>query len=254
VTRGAARTKLPSRLVLSSTLRKLLLITSIFVVPFLNLVCQKYAPPPPGQLQRLRSDAALRRTIFQERSSERAQLVALLQKSSNRDPITDPATLEAIGKVPRHAFVDPPHLVARAYMDRAIPIGYGQTISTPYDVAMMTQNVYSIEILKDLAVLTQERLSLLGYGGIHLRGGDGYYGWPEAAPFQGIIVTCASGHIPPPLLQQLAPGGRMVIPVGDPYGVQRLILVTKDAAGSVKTEDRMPVRFVPMTGSGAAAG
>jgi len=234
---------------------------------------------PPTYLELLRKDSAgqLRTQLFQERQSERDELVRLLSDGSSRQAVTDSTVLKAMGKVPRHAFVVVRHR-ERAYWDRSMPIEYGQTISQPYIVAIMTEllrlkpgdkvlevgtgsgyqaavlgevtpNVFTIEIIQPLETQSSELLKLLGYSTIHVRKADGYYGWPEEAPFQGIIVTAAAGHIPPPLVQQLAPGGRMVIPVGDPYGAQRLILVTKDEEGNIKTEDQMPVRFVAMTGA-----
>jgi protein-L-isoaspartate(D-aspartate) O-methyltransferase len=177
--------------------------------------------------------------------------------------------------VPRHLFV-PPRLVALAYEDRPLPIGEGQTISQPFVVAMMTHlldvqpgervleigtgsgyqaavlaevgaEVWSIEILPGVARRGAENLRAAGYEGVHLRVGDGYLGWPEAAPFDGIIVTCAPDHIPEPLRDQLAEGGRLVIPVGDEGGVQQLVLVERKD-GELTESAVIPVRFVPMTG------
>ncbi len=188
--------------------------------------------------------------------------------------ITDPMVLDAMRTVPRHLFV-PEDQVDRAYSDRPLPIGYGQTISQPYMVALMTQllelegdekvleigtgsgyqaavlaelvpDVYSIEIVPELADQAAKRLRGLGYRDIHLRLGNGYYGWEEAAPFDAIIVTCAPDHVPPPLLQQLKEGGRMVIPVG-PRGLQTLWLIEK-VNGQVQAENIMTVGFVPFVG------
>lgn len=188
----------------------------------------------------------------------------------------DPLVLNALLKVPRHEFVNEdyrPH----AYENRPLPIGHGQTISQPYIVAIMTDlldvernarvleigtgsgyqaailaeiaaDVYSIEIVEPLAKSAQERLQRLGYGNVHTRSGDGYYGWEEAAPFDAIVVTAAASHIPPPLLQQLKPGGRMIIPVGDRFNVQQLVLVDKDRNGKMTTRQLLPVAFVPLTG------
>ncbi|MBE0595817.1 MAG: protein-L-isoaspartate(D-aspartate) O-methyltransferase, partial [Desulfuromonadales bacterium] len=154
-------------------------------------------------------------------------------------------------------------------------IGYGQTISQPYIVAEMTRQlqltpssrvleigtgsgyqaavlaeitsqVYSVEIIEPLLDRARKTLQKTGYQKIHLRHGDGYYGWPEAAPFDGIIVTCAAGNIPPPLMEQLAVGGRMLIPIGKRFGTQYLILVTKDHDGSISSRNLMAVRFVPL--------
>lgn len=184
--------------------------------------------------------------------------------------------LDAMRRVPRHAFV-PEDLRDLAYADRPLPIGYGQTISQPYIVALMTdllhlapdgraleigtgsgyqaailaelrQEVYTIEIVPALAEQAARRLSDLGYRTVHARQGDGYFGWPDAAPFDAIVVTAAASQIPPPLLEQLKPGGRMVIPIGAAFLTQQLMLVEKLADGSVRTETLLPVVFVPLTG------
>jgi protein-L-isoaspartate(D-aspartate) O-methyltransferase len=178
--------------------------------------------------------------------------------------------------VPRHEFV-PASLREMAYTDRPLPIGEGQTISQPYIVALMTElleleagdkvlevgtgsgyqaavasyladSVFTIEILPDLAERATERLRELGYRDVIVKQGDGYDGWAEHAPFDGIVVTAAAGHIPPPLVQQLDPGGRMVIPVGGQFQVQQLVLVEKRPDGSVTTRSLLPVRFVPLVG------
>jgi protein-L-isoaspartate(D-aspartate) O-methyltransferase len=186
--------------------------------------------------------------------------------------IRDAATLKAMRTVPRHLFV-PPHLAGSAYDDRPLPIGHGQTISQPYIVAYMTElvrpqadhkvleigagsgyqaavlaeivrQVYTIEIVPDLGHTARDRLQQMGYGNLHVRVADGYDGWPEAAPFDAIVVTAAANYIPPPLIRQLKNGGRMVIPVGSPFLVQTLMLVEKNN-GDVKTTSLLPVRFVP---------
>lgn len=188
--------------------------------------------------------------------------------------LEDHGVLQAMGQVPRHEFV-PEKSRRYSYNDTPLPIGYGQTISQPYIVAEMTRqlqltpsskvleigtgsgyqaavlaeltsHVYSIEIIEPLQDRSRETLEKTGYHDIRLRHGDGYYGWPEAAPFNGIIVTCAAGHIPPPLVEQLATGGRMLIPVGKRFGTQYLILVTKNHDGSISSRNLMPVRFVPL--------
>jgi protein-L-isoaspartate(D-aspartate) O-methyltransferase len=184
--------------------------------------------------------------------------------------------LDSMRRVPRHLFVPPP---ARqlAYAQRPLPIGYGQTISQPYVVAVMTallaldadarvleigtgsgyqtailaelvQRVYSVEIVRELALSAQERLHRLGYTNVEVRVGDGYYGWAEQAPYDAIIVTAAATYIPPPLLQQLKPGGRMVLPVGSPFLTQQLTWVEKTPQGSLRTRQVLPVAFVPLTG------
>lgn len=189
--------------------------------------------------------------------------------------IKDPAVIAALRKVPRHELV-PPELKARAYEDNPLPIGFDQTISQPYVVATMTEaahvapgakvleigtgsgyqaavlaelgaDVYSIEIVEPLAKRTHELLARLGYDRLHLRIGDGYAGWPEAAPFDAIIVTAAPPAIPQPLVDQLRVGGRLVIPVGEQHESQDLRVITKTASGTT-SETLYPVRFVPMTG------
>ena len=188
----------------------------------------------------------------------------------------DAGVLEAMRRVPRDAFV-PAAQRELAYANRPLPIGYGQTISQPYIVALMTDllrlapraraleigtgsgyqaavlaelghQVYTIEIVSELAEQAAKRLSELGYDAAHARHGDGYYGWPEAAPFDGIVVTAAASQIPPPLLEQLKPGGRMVIPIGAAFLVQQLMLIEKLADGSIRTEALLPVAFVPLVG------
>lgn len=189
--------------------------------------------------------------------------------------------LEAIGAVPRHAFV-PGDDAEYAYHDGPLPIGYGQTISQPFIVALMSdmlgteahhvvlevgcgsgyqsavlsqlvKQVYSIEIVPELAQAAGERLARLGYANVTVRQGDGYRGWPEHAPFDAIIVTAAAPDIPAPLIAQLKPGGRMAIPVGQPYGRQDLLLVEKNAAGELSMKNMLPVAFVPLTGDHGAA-
>jgi protein-L-isoaspartate(D-aspartate) O-methyltransferase len=188
--------------------------------------------------------------------------------------VEDVRTLHAMETVPRHEFVPEEHR-SRAYRDRPLPIGYGQTISQPYIVAYMTEmlhptpdmkvlevgtgsgyqaavlaqigaEVYTVEIFEALAASAGERLKRLGFDNVTNRHADGHFGWPDAAPFDAIIVTAAAGHIPPVLIQQLKPGGRMIIPVGSVYGVQSLIFVEKDSNGKVRTRNLLPVRFVPM--------
>jgi len=185
-------------------------------------------------------------------------------------------TLDAMRKVERHLFV-PPAYMRMAYDDGPMPIGYGQTISQPYIVAYMTEiikpksgdkileigtgsgyqaailaeivdKVYTIEIVSELANAASERLQKLGYDNVEVISGDGYYGLEEEAPFDAIVVTAASEHIPPSLTQQLKDGGKMVIPVGSPFLVQTLMLVEKKG-GKISTSSLMPVRFVPFTRS-----
>ena len=188
----------------------------------------------------------------------------------------DERVMRVLGMVGRHRFV-PPHLQASAYENRPLPIGYGQTISQPYIVALMTDlleleagdvvleigtgsgyqaailsrlvsRVYSIEIIPELAKSASQLLQRLGFGNIEVKNADGYYGWQAHAPFDAIMVTAASSHIPPPLVSQLKPGGLMLIPVGSPFQVQQLTLVKKSKNGELTTRQILPVRFVPFTG------
>jgi len=187
--------------------------------------------------------------------------------------VEDPRVLEAMRTVPRHELV-PEAVRSEAYDDHPLPIGEGQTISQPYIVAYMTEQlrldgdervleigtgsgyqaavlaelareVYTIEIVEPLARRAARDLERLGYGEIHVRQGDGYRGWPEEAPFDAIIITAAPDHVPEPLVEQLAVGGRMILPVGDLF--QELLLITRDEKG-VRRRSLLPVRFVPMTG------
>ena len=184
--------------------------------------------------------------------------------------------ISALGKVERHEFV-PPDERRFAYENRPLAIGYGQTISQPYIVALMTDliepdeddvvlevgtgsgyqaailaelvgHVYSIEIIEPLAKQASDRLSRLGYDNVTGKLGDGYFGWAEHAPFDAILVTAAASHVPPPLIQQLKAGGRMVIPVGDRFMVQQLLLIEKTDQEEVIARQIAAVRFVPLTG------
>jgi len=189
----------------------------------------------------------------------------------------DEAVMKVMATVPRHEFV-PEEQREKAYENRPLPIGHGQTISQPYIVALMTDliettpemrvleigtgsgyqaavlaelvdQVYSIEIIRPLGELAAQRLQALGYDNVQARIADGYYGWKEHAPFDAIVVTAAASHVPPPLIEQLRPGGRMVIPVGSRFMTQQLLFVEKAEDGSVTTRQLMPVFFVPLTGS-----
>lgn len=188
--------------------------------------------------------------------------------------ISDSATVAAMRAVPRHRFV-PAEVQPYAYENMPLPIAHEQTISQPVVVAFMTQlvrpragmrvlevgtgsgyqaavlaetgaRVWTIEIFRALAEEAQERLARLGYRGVTVRHGDGYAGWPEEAPFEAIVVTAGADAIPPALIDQLAPGGRLVMPVGDPWLDQELVLLEKDADGRVASRRVMPVRFVPL--------
>ena len=187
----------------------------------------------------------------------------------------DERVTAALSRVKRHLFV-PEALRRLAYVNRPLPIGHGQTISQPYIVALMTDllhpapgqvalevgtgsgyqaavlaelglRVFTMEVIEPLAESARARLKALGYGTVTTRWGDGYDGWPEHAPFDAIVVTAAASHIPPPLIAQLKPGGRMVIPVGARFMTQQLVLVEKDSEGRVRTRQILPVIFVPFT-------
>lgn len=206
---------------------------------------------------------------------EIAAMAALDQAETGKLPIS-PRVMEALARVPRHKFV-PADFEQRAYENRPLPIGYGQTISQPYVVALMTDllqvkagdkvleigtgsgyqaamlaeltdAVFTVEIIEPLAQHAEATLKNQGYGKVQVKAGDGYYGWPEHAPFDAIVVTAAASHVPPPLIQQLKPGGRMVIPLGSAFMTQQLMLVEKDGQGRVLTREILPVAFVPLTG------
>ncbi len=211
-------------------------------------------------------------------AAERAALVDEVRRYARMDNPSGIGedVLQAMMRVERHEFV-PAASRSSAYANHPLPIGHGQTTSQPYIVALMTdllrlsptdsvleigtgsgyqaavvaelvEQVYSIEIVEPLAVQVKQRLARLGYDSIETRLGDGYYGWPEHAPFDAIIVTAAASHVPPPLIEQLRPGGRMVIPVGGPFQVQYLLLIEKDEQGEVRSRQVTAVRFVPLTG------
>jgi len=191
-----------------------------------------------------------------------------------RSPVKDERVLSAMRGVPRHLFVRSSDIAA-AYGDHPLPIGYGQTISQPYIVALMTamlqieskhrvlevgtgsgyqaailsvlvDRVFTVEIVEALGKQAADRLKRHGYENVDVKIGDGYFGWEEKAPFDRIIVTAASTLVPPPLLQQLRPGGRMCIPVGGQYTVQYLTMVEKSEGGTITTKKTIPVRFVPL--------
>jgi protein-L-isoaspartate(D-aspartate) O-methyltransferase len=212
---------------------------------------------------------------FSERVEERDRMVTEGIENYPYNPVRDPAVLRAMRRVPRHLFV-PMDYRREAYRNAPLVIGYNQTISQPYIVAHMTEllelkpeqkvleigtgsgyqaavlaelcnHVYSIEIIPQLGRKAEALLKELGYH-VHIKVGDGYEGWPEAAPFDGIIVTCAPEDIPQPLLDQLARGGRIVIPVGKQFETQYLVVVKKDMKGHISSKRQYPVRFVPMTG------
>ncbi len=215
--------------------------------------------------------AAERKALIQE-------IAALARDTAGETgrPAFDPRVMSVLATVPRHRFV-PAGEMRDAYRNRPLPIGYGQTISQPYIVALMTDlmrvraydavleigtgsgyqaailaelgaTVCTVEIVEPLAREAAERLRMLGYAKVRTRSGDGYYGWEDCGPFDAIIVTAAASHVPPSLVRQLKPGGRMVIPVGSPFLAQHLMLVEKHADGTILTRQILPVVFVPLTG------
>jgi protein-L-isoaspartate(D-aspartate) O-methyltransferase len=213
---------------------------------------------------------------FDHYSAERERMVRSISGYADRiGESADPAILEAIGSVPRHLLV-PAEVRAEAYKDHPLPIGHSQTISQPSLVALMTHllrpdpddvvlevgtgsgyqaailsrlvhRVFTIEIVEPLAERARRSLAELGTGNVEVRHGDGYLGWPEHAPFDAIIVTAGADHVPEPLIDQLKPGGHMVIPVGPRDAVQQLRVITKDEKGKVTEEIVSWVRFVPLT-------
>lgn len=217
--------------------------------------------------------------VFSERQEERELMV---EQQIARRGVLDEGVLRAMRAVPRHLFI-PDQFSLEAYEDHPLPIGYGQTISQPYVVAYMTElleleagdrvleigtgsgyqaavlaeitpEVYTVEIIEPLGEQAKLRFEELDYEFVSVKVDDGYYGWEEYAPFDAIIVTAAAGHIPPPLVKQLKPGGRIVIPLGQPYSIQILMLVLKGRDDTVTTRQLMPVRFVPMTGKVGTTG
>jgi protein-L-isoaspartate(D-aspartate) O-methyltransferase len=193
----------------------------------------------------------------------------------------DARVIEVMGRIPRHEFV-PVELQAYSYINSPLPVGYGKTVSQPFIIALMTdllepragdtvlevgagvgyqaailselvKQVYSIDIIEELALETRRRLGRLGYRNVEIGVGNGYYGWSEHAPFDRIIVTAAPDLIPPPLIAQLKPGGRMVIPAGIP-DKQQLMVLEKSADGTLATREVLPVRFSELEEGGAAAG
>ncbi len=229
------------------------------------------AADPPGERAEESVYVDRRESMIREIEAD----VAATRHYTGRKSL-DPRVMDAMRRVPRHEFV-PADLRHRAYENRPQPIGDGQTISQPYVVALMTdlleiepgdavlevgtgsgyqaavlaelaERVYSIEIIESLGRSAASRLERLGYDNVETRIGDGYRGWPEHAPFDAVIVTAAAGEIPPPLVEQLKPGGRMVIPVASGLMGEQLTLLTKSESGETRTREVLPVRFVPLTG------
>ncbi|MHC4208277.1 MAG: protein-L-isoaspartate(D-aspartate) O-methyltransferase [Planctomycetota bacterium] len=236
---------------------------------------QPEAPAPPAKAARDRPPPPSAAELAEQRHGMVETQIAH-PRGDFRERVADETVLAAMRAVPRHVFV-PDKARRLAYGDFPLSIGHGQTISQPYIVAVMTEllkldaddkvleigtgsgyqaavlahltpHVYTIEIVEPLHERAKRVLAQEQYDEISCRRGDGYSGWPEHAPFDAIIVTCAAGHLPPPLWEQLAPGGRIVIPIGGPYQTQRLVMVTKEADGTRRSQAIMLVRFVPMTG------
>ncbi len=233
------------------------------------------APPSPTPIA-----PTVEATAPAEADWTAAARAAMVRDTIEARGVADPDVLRAMRTVPRHAFVLEDYL-KQAYADHPLPIGYGQTISQPYIVALMTEllelkpgdkvleigtgsgyqaavlaelgkvEVYSIEIIPELAEQAAQRLAALGYDEVHLRQGDGYFGWPEHAPYDAIIVTAAPDHLPAPLSEQLAEGGRLVIPIGPPGGYQTLWKFVKQN-GEMKAYSQGGVLFVPLTGGPSA--
>jgi protein-L-isoaspartate(D-aspartate) O-methyltransferase len=216
---------------------------------------------------------AAKQLVAERERMVRTQIAAA---TDYRIPVQSKAVLAAMRSIPRHVFV-PLDVRNKAYDDTPLPVGHGQTISQPYIVAVMTDllrlspsakvleigtgsgyqaavlshltpHVYTIEIIEPLATLAAETLEKHGYGAVNVLHADGYHGWKSESPFDAIIVTCAAGHLPPPLWEQLKPGGRIVIPIGGAFSVQRLVVIEKTPDGKRQSETVMDVRFVPMTG------
>jgi protein-L-isoaspartate(D-aspartate) O-methyltransferase len=222
---------------------------------------------------------------FEQQRRRMVDAIAAMARDSAREtgrPAFSPSVMAAMGKVPRHRFV-PDAVVRQAYENFPLPIGQGQTISQPYIVALSTdlvepkptdvvlevgtgsgyqaavlaelvRTVYSIEIVEPLGREAERRLAANGYRNVVVRIGDGYAGWPEHAPFDAIVVTAGAPHVPEPLVAQLKPGGRMVIPVDAGAFGQDLLLIRKNADGTVSRSVVLPVRFVPLTGPGVRDG
>ena len=254
------------------------LLVSLLLVNGLNACQGKVYQDQPlaGQVPVISDTQPEIHPAFSQRVAERHQMVRKDIENYPFMPVKDKDVLNAMRRVPRHAFI-PEQIQNMAYMNRPLAIGHNQTISQPFIVAHMTElleletghsvleigtgsgyqaavlgelcdSVFTMEIIPTLGERSAALLKELGYHHVLVRIGNGYNGWPEHAPFDRIIVTCAPDDIPEALVQQLAPGGRIVIPVGDPYQTQYLVVVSKNRNGRITRERQYPVRFVPMTG------
>ena len=251
----------------------------LFMLALLAVSCQEGEKPPRQEptVPQPPADMPERWPPKHEPDRYKESRLSMVRRTIWGRGVRDKATLDAMRTVPRHLFV-PKGQEEDAYEDRPLPIGEDQTISQPYIVASMTEelqlkpgmkvleigtgsgyqaavlaritpHVYTIEIKRPLHKRATAVLKRLGYTTVKTRAGDGYYGWKEMAPFDAVIVTAAAPHIPPPLVKQLKKGGRMILPVGPSFGTQDLRLVTKDEEGKVRTKSLYAVRFVPLTGS-----
>lgn len=243
-------------------------IAAFGLMTILGLLCGLFEATAAEEVFRERREAMVREVL--------ADVAATAGETGRR--ALSPRVLEALRRVERHRFV-PEKLLDAAYENRPLPIGYGQTISQPFIVALMTElldlpenarvleigtgsgyqaailaetarDVFTVEIIPDLGRSAEARLKALGYARVRVKIGDGYFGWEEHAPYDAIMVTAAAPHIPPPLVHQLKPGGTLVVPVGPPFLTQFLTVVKKAPDGTVSTRQVLPVAFVPLTGGG----
>lgn len=248
-----------------------MVLLAVLMAPF---VAAQEDGPSPEVLLKARDAGAAARPDFGDAPRQGARDAMAREQIAGRG-VRDRRVLDTLRRLPRHEFV-PGQLQARAYTDNPLPIGHGQTISQPYIVGYMTEvlevepgyrvlevgtgsgyqaavladlvsEVVSIEIIGALASDAARRLEALGFSNATVLHGDGYHGWEEGAPYDAIIVTAAATHVPPPLVDQLRPGGRMVIPVGRSGWTQNLLLVEKNTEGETTTRNLMAVRFVPLT-------
>jgi len=251
-----------------------LLVILVFI--FMGLSCNSTLNKPSTSEDV--STNAVEETSFEEEDKFLQARLNMVENTIVARGVSNEDVLRVMREVPRHKFV-PEEFISQAYADHPLPIGYGQTISQPYIVAWMTEllelqpgekvleigtgsgyqaavlaelgfvDVYSIEIIPELAESGESHLKSLGYDQVKVKSGDGYYGWQEYAPFDAIIVTAAPDHLPPPLIEQLVEGGRLVIPIGPPGGYQSLWKFVKES-GDVKAYNLGGVSFVPFTGAG----
>ena len=248
------------------TVGKRLYLKAIILLCYLTFATEIVTEPKPSENEELK-----KMLVAIERTTRETRFYTDVETISDH-------VMQALSKVNRAQFV-PEYAIDDAFENHPLRIGYGQTISQPFIVALMTHlleiqpddrileigtgsgyqaaiaaelasQVYTVEIISELADLADKRLKSIGYTNVLVKAGDGWYGWPEAAPFDGILVTAVAPEIPPQLLSQLAVGGRLVMPVGHPRGSQELVLITRLSSSEISSKDILPVRFVPMTGEG----